>query len=120
MNTQRLRSSARKQTGRVVKILLAGVIFVGLFFWIGMLAQISGQSKEIATVTKDMVDLRARSENLALSLSMLENPERIETLALQLGMERPDESAIRVVSLPIANEALAQTAELIGAEGVVQ
>ena len=38
-----------------------------------------------------------------------------------MGMQRPGQDAIRVVSLPVArDEAQVQTAELPGGEGVVQ
>ena len=52
---------------------------------------------------------------------MLKNPQRIEQLAAEMGMERPTEDAIRVVSLPVSqDDAQTQTAELPGGEGVVQ
>ena len=121
MNTRQRKTGGRGRRGRVAKLVLVGVLFAGLFAQIGMLAGISAQSKEISAVSREMVELNARKENLALSLSKLESPERIEQLAMQLGMERPQESAIRVVNLPIAQEdAQTQTAELPGGEGVVQ
>ena len=112
--------SARKKRSRAAKMLLVAILFAGLFAQIGTLASISGQSKRIAAVNRDMIELSARRENLALSLSMLKNPDRIEALALKLGMQRPDEGAIRVVNLPDAYaDALPQTAE-IGGEGVIR
>lgn len=121
MNTRRKNLSARERRGRVAKLVLAGVLFAGLFIHIGMLAGISGQTKEAAALRGEMVELSAQRDNLEVSLSMLKNPQRIEQLAAEMGMERPTEDAIRVVSLPILqDDAQTQTAELPGGEGVVQ
>lgn len=106
---------------RALKIVLAGVIFFGLFFQVGMLAKISGQTKKASQVEKEMVELEARRENLQLALNQLKNPARIESLALKLGMVSPGEGEIRVVSIPNLNAAAdAQTAEIATAEGVYQ
>ncbi len=121
MITRQIGMSAGRRRGRAAKVLLLAVLFAGLFAQIGMLANISGQSKEIAAVSREMVELSARKDNLELSLSMLESPDRIESLAMKMGMQRPDEGAIRVVHLPAASEeVLPQTAGISGAEGVVQ
>ena len=45
MNTRRKAMDARARRGRVAKLLLAGVLFVGLFIHIGMLAGISGENE---------------------------------------------------------------------------
>ena len=42
MNTRRKTSDARARRGRVAKLLLAGVLFVGLFNHIGIMTGISG------------------------------------------------------------------------------
>ena len=121
MITRQTGLSARRKRGRAAKVLLVAILFAGLFLQIGMLARISGQSKKIASVSREIVELNARRENLALSLSMLKNPDQIEALALKLGMQRPDEGAIRVVNLPAAYEdTQTLTAGMPGAEGVVR
>ncbi|HIS03937.1 MAG TPA: cell division protein FtsL [Candidatus Pullichristensenella avicola] len=105
----------------MAKLVLAGVLFVGMFVQIGMLAGISAQSKELDAVGKEIVELSAHRDNLQLSLSMLKNPERIGQLAQQMGMERPTQDAIRVVSLALTtDDTQTQTAELPGGEGAVQ
>ena len=112
---------ARARRSRVAKLLLAGVLFAGLFIHIGMLAGISGETKRADALSRELVALSAQRDNLEVSLSMLKNPERIAQLAAQMGMERPTQDAIRVVSLPIAqDDAQTQTAGLPGGEGVVQ
>lgn len=121
MNTRRKTMDARARRGRVAKLLLAGVLFVGLFIHIGMLAGISGETKRADALGREMVELSAQRDNLEVSLSMLKNPERIAQLAAQMGMQRPGQDAIRVVSLPVAQDgAQMQTAELPGGEGAVQ
>ena len=120
-NTRRKEDAARGRRARVAKLVLAGVLFVGMFVQIGMLAGISAQSKELDAVGKEIVELSAHRDNLQLSLSMLKNPERIGQLAQQMGMERPTQAAIRVVSLALTtDDTQTQTAELPGGEGAVQ
>ena len=79
-------------------------LFAGLFIHIGMLAGISGETKRVDALSRELVALSAQRDNLEVSLSMLKNPERIAQLAAQMGMERPTQDAIRVVSLPIAQD----------------
>ena len=120
-NTRRKEDGARGRRARVAKLVLAGVLFVGMFVQMGMLAGISAQSKELDAVGKEIVELSAHRDNLQLSLSMLKNPERIGQLAQQMGMERPTQDAIRVVSLALTtDDTQTQTAELPGGEGAVQ
>ena len=107
--------------GRVAKVILLGVLFTGLFIQIGMLASISEQTKQIDAVDEALVELNARRENLELSLSKLESPERIEQLATLMGMDLPQEDAIRVVSVSVSREEeQTQTAQLPGGEGAVR
>ena len=120
-NTRRQEDAARGRRARVAKLVLAGVLFVGMFVQIGMLAGISAQSTELDAVGKEILELSAHRDNLQLSLSMLKNPERIGQLAQQMGMERPTQDAIRVVSLALTtDDTQTQTAELPGGEGAVQ
>ena len=85
--------------GRVAKLLLAGVLFVGLFIHIGMLAGISGETKRADALGREMVELSAQRDNLEVSpLDAEKTPERIAQLAAQMGMQRPGQDAIRVVS----------------------
>lgn len=110
-----------KKASRTIKVVLVAVIFFGLFFQIGMLAKISAQTKKADRVSDEIVELTARAENLELALSRLKNPERIEALALEMGMTSPGEGAIRVVSLPALDETTTtQTAERTDADGVYQ
>ena len=71
MNTRRKTMDARARRGRVAKLLLAGVLFVGLFIHIGMLAGISGETKRADALGREMVELSAQRDNLEVSLSML-------------------------------------------------
>ena len=121
MNTRQRAMETRARRGRLAKLLLVGVLFMGLFVHIGMLAGISGETKRADALGREMVELSAQRDNLEVSLSMLKNPERIAQLAAQMGMQHPTQDAIRVVNLPVSqDDAQTQTAGLPGGEGVVQ
>ena len=120
MNTRR-ETTSRGRRSRAAKIILSCVLLAGLFVHIGMLAGISAQTKEADALRAELVELSAYKDNLELSLSMLENPQRIAQLAQQLGMQQPTQDAIRVVNLPVSqDDAQTQTAGLPGGEGVVR
>lgn len=121
MNMQRnasaRRRAARRRTSGPLKAVLAVCLLAGLFVQISLLARYSAQAKEISRVNGQIRELTSQEEDLQVCLSMYQNLERIEARAQALGMQLPDESQIRVVSLPgIAEEALTQTAENTAAE----
>ncbi|HIU33838.1 MAG TPA: hypothetical protein IAB02_04685 [Candidatus Pullichristensenella excrementigallinarum] len=116
-----MRTRRKHRFTRAMRLILVGMLFAGLFLQIGMLSRISGKSKEIAKVSQEIVDLDARSENLQWALSQLQNPEKISARAQEMGMVHPEADAIRVVKLPASDsEALTQTADMSGGEGLVQ
>ena len=98
---------------RLTKVLLieaALVFFCGLFGQIALRAQLSGQNKQLALLEKEIQALSANAANLDLSINQRHNLDEIGRKAILLGMEQPDESRLRVVSLPQANgETSAQT-----------
>lgn len=92
---------------RLTKVLLiaaALVFFCGLFGQIALRAQLSGQNKQLASLEKEIQALSANAANLDLSINQRHNLDEIGRKAILLGMEQPDESRLRVVSLPQANE----------------
>ena len=98
---------------RLTKVLLiaaALVFFCGLFGQIALRAQLSGQNKQLASLEKEIQALSANAANLDLSINQRHNLDEIGRKAILLGMEQPNESRLRVVSLPQANgETSAQT-----------
>lgn len=98
---------------RLTKVLLiaaALVFFCGLFGQIALRAQLSGQNKQLALLEKEIQALSANAANLDLSINQRHNLDEIGRKAILLGMEQPDESRLRVVSLSQANgETSAQT-----------
>ena len=96
----------------------AGVVFTGIApgsvelphhvkYKIRTLNKVNGQIRELTSAEED----------LQVCLSMYQNLERIENRAKALGMHLPDESQIRVVSLPgLAEDVSTQTAENTAAE----
>lgn len=98
---------------RLTKVLLiaaALVFFCGLFGQIALRAQLSGQNKQLASLEKEIQALSANAANLDLNINQRHNLDEIGRKAILLGMEQPDESRLRVVSLPQASgETSAQT-----------
>ena len=116
-SSSRRRQPVRKKTGGKLKMILAGCLLIGLFVQISLLAQISGQAKALNKVNGQIRELTSAEEDLQVCLSMYQNLERIENRARALGMRLPDESQIRVVSLPgLAEDVSTQTAENTAAE----
>ena len=114
---------ARRTTvrNRTLLILVALVLFAGLFLQITMLSRISLQSKRASAVERELVELNANAENLELSINQYHNLEVIAARAQQLGVEQPDETQIRVVSVAKINRegTSTQTAEGFGGEKVL-
>ena len=116
-SSSRRRQPVRKKNGGKLKMILAGCLLIGLFVQISLLAQISGQAKALNKVNGQIRELTSAEEDLQVCLSMYQNLERIENRAKALGMRLPDESQIRVVSLPgLAEDVSTQTAENTAAE----
>lgn len=88
-----------------------------VFTQIGRLAQIAGQTKQISALTSNIRELQNEKNNLQVRLSMQQNINRVRDEAVyNLGMVRPDDEQIRVVSLNAHSaNALTQTAD--GAAG---
>ena len=114
---------ARKMSARsrMLMILAGLILFAGLFLQITMLSRISLQSKRAAALERELVELSANAENLELSINQYHNLEVIAARAQQLGMEQPDETQIRVVSVAKINpeDTSTQTAEGFGVEKVL-
>lgn len=102
-NRQAMRREREKRLSRTLLILAAIVLFCGLFGQIALRAQLSGQAKQMASVQAEIKALSANAENLGLSINQRHNLAEISQKAAQLGMEQPDESCMRVVSLPAMN-----------------
>lgn len=117
MRNMKTRRARRQRFTRILMCLFALVMFAGLFSQITMLAKVSGQQKQIAKVEKQIRELTANADNLSLCLNQYKNLDRVAALAQQLGMERPNETQIRVVSLPGTIESTStQSVENISAE----
>ena len=122
MTTQRMRPTRRRKSvarSRALLILACIVLFTGLFMQITMLARISSQNKRASSLEGEIEELSANAENLELNINQYHNLDTIAVRARQLGMEQPDETQIRVVSVARSNEDTStQAAENIGAESI--
>lgn len=88
---------------RILLVVAAIVLFSGLFAQVAVCARISRQSKEIAAVQNEIKSLTANVENLDLNINQRHNLEEIGRKAVELGMGQPDETQLRIVSLPVLN-----------------
>ena len=114
---KRSRRQREQRLNRVLVLVFAGVLFVGLFSQVAMVARLSGQAKASRQVEREIRDLSANADNLNLSLNQYRSLARITALAKGLGMEQPTEGQIRVVSLPgVIGNTSTQSAENLGAE----
>ena len=105
-----MRVRRERRLTKVLLIAAALVFFCGLFGQIALRAQLSGQNKQLASLEKEIQALSANAANLDLSINQRHNLDEIGRKAILLGMEQPDESRLRVVSLPQAiGETSAQT-----------
>lgn len=98
-------------------VVAALVLFVGLFLQITMLSRISLKSKQAAKLEKEIIELNANAENLEVTINQYHNLENIEARARQMGMQQPDETQIRVISVPqidAENTSIQQAAEIFG------
>jgi len=120
MKRTQVRCRAReRRLSRMLMIVFALVLVVGVVSQITMLACISGQNKQVKAVEKQLKELDARTDNLNLCLNQFKSIERIALRAEQLGMEQPTETQIRVVSLPNAIVSTStQSVENIDAEEI--
>ena len=95
-SAKRARKAARS---RALLVLAGVVLFAGLFVQVTMLARISSQNKSASRLEGEIEELTANAENLELSINQYNNLESIAVRARQLGMEQPDATQIRVVSV---------------------
>ncbi len=113
----RTRRTRRARANRWLMAVFALVLVVGVVMQIAMMARLSGQSKRVAQTEKEIRALSASADNLNLSISQYHDLDRITARAQQLGMQRPDETQLRVVNLPtLAGNTSTQSADSSGAE----
>ena len=110
------RGSRRAFRSRPMAIALAALLFAGMFVQISMLARISSGNKAISKVQREITELSASAENLELSINQYHNLEEIAVKAARLGMQRPDQTQIRVVSVAYHSNNPTYSAEAIGEE----
>lgn len=92
---------------------LVTVIFVGMFAQVFSLAQLMGQSKQIAAAKASMKQLKAEKQNLEVALNQHKNLKNVEARAEDLGMVPLSADAIRRVPVMMAandSDTNAQTA----------
>ena len=115
--TRRRRGRQNRRVNRIMMLVFAAVLFIGLFSQVAMVARLSGQVRQSRVMEREIRDLSATVDNLNLSLNQYKSLDRVARQAEKLGMEQPSAGQIRVVSLPtILQDTSTQSAENIGAE----
>ena len=119
-NARPVRRGNNAARNRALLILAGIVLFTGLFVQITMLARISSQTKRASSLEWEIEELSANAENLELNINQYHNLDSIAVRARQLGMEQPNETQIRVVSVARSNveDTSTQAAGNIGAESI--
>ena len=119
-NSRYARRKRRSLFSRALVIMAGAVLFAGLFLQISMLASISYQSKQASKLEGEIEELSANAENLELNINRYHNLDSIAVRARQLGMDQPDETQIRVVSVARTNaeDTSTQAAGNFGAESI--
>lgn len=110
----------RHRGSRLLMVVVAVVLFAGLFLQITMISRISSQNKQAAELREELVELSADAENLQLTINQHHNLQTIAARAQQLGMAEVGAGQLRVVSVAYGNEDTSiQTVEMIDGEKVL-
>lgn len=119
--TQSERARREAARSRVLLTIAAVILFAGLFLQITMLSRISAKNKVSAAMEREIAELSASADNLELSINQHHNLEQIAYRAVAMGMARPSETQIRVVSVARSDDenTSVQTAERIGGEEIL-
>jgi len=99
----RVRRERERRLTFILMVLAAIILFVGLFAQIAMRAQISAQAKRIASLQNEIYDLSTKANNLDMNINRHHNIKDITARTVELGMEQPDETQLRVLTLPAIN-----------------
>jgi len=119
--TQPRRRSREAARSRTLLIVAAMILLAGLFLQITMLARISSQNKAASRMEREIVELSASADNLELSINQHHDLREIATRAVEMGMSRPSDTQIRVVSVARSNaeNTSTQMAEAIGGDEIL-
>ncbi len=105
---------------RLLMAAFALVLFLGAISQIAMMAQLTGQNKQIVAVQEEIHNWSNKIKNQQLTLNKYHNHDRITALAQKLGMQRPEGSQLRVVNLPgLLDGTSTQSADNAGAEEII-
>jgi cell division protein FtsL len=104
--TARERHGGAEPLSRALRMAVVGFSLVGVFIFISNLTVITSQAKEIYKTMAHVSDLETEFRNLQIEYSTRQDLEWIQRQAIErLGMMRPNDAQIRVVSIPDINAA---------------
>ena len=102
--SMRYSDKRRKSRLRFWRMLVVIVLFAGLFVQVTMLARISEQNKRASKAKDEITALNHRIENIERDINGYRNSDQIEALARAMGMQDPDPSQLRYISVPNLEE----------------
>lgn len=96
----RMRRERIERTNRMMLRITAGLIIASLFVYIGRMASISANAKEIAKIRREITQLQEEQQYLEVKLAARQDLERVRDEAMgRLGMGYPVEGQVQLVSL---------------------
>ena len=96
----RMRRERIARTNRMMLRMTVALIVVSLFVYIGRMASISANAKEIAKIRREITQLREEQQYLEVKLAARQDLERVRDEAMgRLGMDYPVEGQVQLVSL---------------------
>ena len=96
----RMRRERAERMNRMMLRMTIALIAVSLFVYIGRMASISANAKEIAKIRQEITQLREEQQYLEVKLAARQDLERVRDEAMgRLGMGYPVEGQVQLVSL---------------------
>ena len=100
---------------RILKYVACAIFVAGIVMQVFMLAEISGKAKERISVEQDISRLNAVKDNMELQMVGYERTTWIEQRAIEMGMQWPTDTQLRVIAVPREyDDATTHTAEITG------
>lgn len=88
------------QINRAMLWLTTGIVMVCLFVYVGRMAGISADAKEISQIRREISELEEEQQYLEVLLAARQNLTRVRDEAIgRLGMGYPQEGQVQIVSL---------------------
>jgi len=107
--------SIKLNASRILKGAACFILVAGIIMQIFMLVEINGVNKEHNKTETEIINMTAERDNMKLRLAGFERTTWIEQRAIELGMQWPTDTQLRVIAVPREyHNATTHTAEITG------